>query len=80
MTQCPILSQTIAVLPALKDFHTPTCEPFNLLRMVARKEVESFFLLKKQNPVPLRHLESWSFPTLGWVRLTRSTFLASTNW
>jgi FkbM family methyltransferase len=62
MTQCPILSQLIAALPALKDFHAPTCEPYNLLRMVARKEVESSFSFEKAEPCAIAPFGELIFP------------------
>lgn len=50
MHNVTILSQLIAALPALKDFHATTCEPYNLLRMIARKEVEVSFSSEKAMP------------------------------
>ena len=62
MTQCPILSQLIVALPALKDFHAPTCEPYNLLRMIARKEVEAAFSSEKPEPCAIAPFGELIFP------------------
>lgn len=62
MVQCPILSQLILVLPALKDFHAPTCQPYNLLRIVARQEVETFFAAETAEPCTIAPFGELIFP------------------
>lgn len=62
MKECLILSQLIAVLPALKDFHSPTCESYNLLRMVARREIEVFFSFEKPHPCVIAPFGELIFP------------------
>lgn len=39
----PILDSLITVLPVLSDHHDPGCETYRLLKMVARREIESLF-------------------------------------
>lgn len=62
MHNVTILSQLIAALPALKDFHAPTCEPYNLLRRVARKEVEASFSSEKAEPCAITPFGELIFP------------------
>ena len=57
-----ILSQLIGALPALKDFHAPTCEPYKLLRMVAINEVKATFSSEKAQPHPITPFGDLIFP------------------
>lgn len=62
MTQYSVLSQLITALPLLKDFHSPTCEPYNLLRRVARREVEASFSSEKAEPCVIHPFGELIFP------------------
>ncbi|MCX7177186.1 MAG: FkbM family methyltransferase [Proteobacteria bacterium] len=62
MHNATILSQLITALPALKDFHAPTCEPYNLLRLVARAEVEATFSSEKAEPRAFEPFGELIFP------------------
>jgi len=62
MRKVPILSQLIAALPALKDFHAPGCDPYELLRMVARQEAEAAFSAEKATPCLFEPFGELIFP------------------
>jgi len=62
MASVTILSQLIAALPALKDFHKPGCEPYQLLRAVAIEEVKATFSSEKSEPHTMAPFGDLIFP------------------
>lgn len=62
MHNVTMLSQLIAALPALKDFHAPTCEPYQLLRRVAGEEVKAAFSSEQAKPYMIVPFGELIFP------------------
>lgn len=62
MDNTTILSQLIAALPALKNFHAPSCEPYKLLRMVAIEQVKATFASEKAEPQVIAPFGDLIFP------------------
>lgn len=62
MDNVTILSQLIAALPALKDFHAPNCEPYKLLRRVAIEEVKETFSSEDAKAHPIAPFGDLIFP------------------
>lgn len=62
MDNVTILSQLIAALPALKDFHAPNCEPYKLLRRVAIEQVRASFSSEQAEPLSFAPFGDLIFP------------------
>lgn len=57
-----ILDQLFQAIPLLRDFHAPTDTAYGLLRMVARREIESLFAAREAVPQPFGPFGALSFP------------------
>lgn len=64
MLDTSVLSQLIAALPALKEFHAPTSAPYQLLKSVAGKEVKAAFASELGEPRTIAPFGELRFPYL----------------
>ncbi len=64
MHDTSVLSQLIAALPALKDFHAPTSAPYQLLKSVAGQEVKAAFASEQAEPRTIVPFGELRFPYL----------------